>query len=45
MFNTDLIFLPPVANFNLKGVNANCVTKVKALLLTVINHLFPEGLE
>ncbi|XTZ10003.1 MAG: nicotinate mononucleotide-dependent phosphoribosyltransferase CobT [cyanobacterium endosymbiont of Rhopalodia yunnanensis] len=45
LFNAGLPFPPSVPNFNLKGISANCVTTGKALPLTVINHLFQQGLQ
>ncbi|WP_267382666.1 nicotinate mononucleotide-dependent phosphoribosyltransferase CobT [Cyanobacterium sp. uoEpiScrs1] len=45
LFNAGLPLSPSVPNFNLKGITANCLTTGKALPLTVIHHLFQQGLQ
>ena len=45
LFDAGLPVPLPVPNINLKGITANCITTGKALPLTIINHLFQQGLK
>ena len=45
IFNAGLLHQPTVDTIDLKGVAANCVSTGKAMSLSIVRHLFNQGLK